>query len=213
MSLFMCFFPLLWGAAVIGRFRIRLSSGEILTVGFRALWTFFFLFLLVLVHQPKTVDGLSILSAYLFYFSNFGLLPYLFLIFFITAVFHLFLKRHHTFGESFVFLMIVLFLTELFRACYFQNHLNVYQALGQPFADIIMMTLLTDAVRESPFSRSGRKKFLTAAGTVIAVSLMVPFFGVATEYGWGWIAVSAALFCFLLFRFLFLKKNRPVLYV
>lgn len=213
MSLFMCFFPLLWGAAVVSRFRLRFSTKEILLTGFRSLWTFFFLFLFVLLHQSKTIGGLTVFSSYSFYFNNFGFLPYFFLILFLTAVFHLFLKRRYTFGENFIFLMTILFLTEVFRVCYFQNQLNVFQALGQPFLDTALMTMLTDTMCESPLSRSGRKKFFISAGTVTALSLVTPFFGVATEYGWGWIAVNVALFCFLLFRFLFLKKYRPVLYV
>lgn len=213
MSLFMCFFPLLWGAAVFSRFHFRISLKEFLMTGFRALWIFFFFFIFVLLHQPKTIDGLTVFSSYSFYLNNFGFLPYFFLILFLTAVFHLFLKRRYTFGENFFFLITILFLTEVFRACYFQNQLNVYQALGQPFLDTVLMTMLTDAMCESPLSRSGRKKFFISAGTVTALSLVTPFFGVATEYGWGWISVCVAFFCFIPYRYFFFKKYRQVLYV
>lgn len=209
----MCFFPLLWGVVVLSRSHFRLSSREFLMAAFRALWTFFFLFLFVLLHQPKTIGELTVFSSYFFYCGNFGFLPYFFLIFFLIVIFRLFLKRHYTFKENFVFLMLVLFLTEIFRAFYFQNYLNVYQSLGQPFADIVLMTLLADAVSVNPFSSDSRKKLATAVGKVILPAFAVPFFGVATEFGWGWCAVAAAFFCFLLFCFLFFRKNRPVLYV
>lgn len=214
MSLFMCFLPLLWGADVISRFRLRFSGKDFFLAGYRALWVFFFLFIIVLLHQPKNISHISVAAAYRFYFCNFGFLPYLFLVLFVTAVFRIFLKRRYSFEDNFVSLMFVLFLTEVFRACYFQNHLNVYQALGQPFADAAMMSLLA-FLPDGNFQAGGSEtgKFLRITGAVFAASLIVPFFGVAAEYGFGWIAVAVSLVCFLMFRHRFLKKSPSRLYV
>lgn len=207
----MCFFPLLWAAVVASYFRLTVTKKAFLLAGYRALWLFFFLFVALWSHLPKTVSYLSATAAYLLYFFHFGFLPYFMLILVMTLFFELFLKRKYSFRENFFFLMIFLFLSEIFRAFYFQSHLNVFQALGQPLIDTALMTVLAFLPAESELDKKAwRLKSFWISTSVLAVSLVVPFFGVVAEYGYGWAALGAVAVLFIIFAALLFKKNRTV---
>ena len=202
MGLFMCFFPLLWMLILINRFRIDFSLREALTACFRALWIFLPLFFGVFLHQSKNVAEISIGKSLNFYTLNFGLLPYAAISFLYIVVFVLFLHRRIPFASGVLLGFFLLTFIGIFRYCYFQNFLNVWQALGQPFLDVMMMTLAAElfAVR-SPNKEERKRVPATAAVLFILAAVAVPVFGTVAEYGFGWISVAVAVCGFLGLQF------------
>ena len=194
MGLFMCFFPLLWMLILINRFRIDFSLREALTACFRALWIFLPLFFGVFLHQSKNVAEISIGKSLNFYTLNFGLLPYAAISFLYIVVFVLFLHRRIPFVSGILIGLFLITFIGIFRYCYFQNFLNVWQALGQPFLDVMMMTLAVELFAVRSPNKDERKRVPAAAAVLfILAAVAVPILGTVAEYGFGWISVAVAV--------------------
>ena len=208
MGLFMCFFPLLWMLILINRFRIDFSLREALTACFRALWIFLPLFFGVFLHQSKNVAEISIGKSLNFYTLNFGLLPYAAISFLYIVVFVLFLHRRIPFVSGILIGLFLLTFIGIFRYCYFQNFLNVWQALGQPFLDVMMMTLAAELFAVRSPNKEERKRVPAAAAVLfILAAVAVPVLGTVAEYGFGWSAVAAAVCSFFVFQFICFFKR------
>lgn len=202
MGLFMCFFPLLWMLILINRFRIDFSLREALTACFRALWIFLPLFFGVFLHQSKNVAEISIGKSLNFYTLNFGLLPYAAISFLYIVVFVLFLHRRIPFVSGILIGLFLLTFIGIFRYCYFQNFLNVWQALGQPFLDVMMMTLAAELFALRSPHKDERKRVVSSAVLLfVLAAVVVPALGTAAEYGFGWISVAVAVCGFLGLQF------------
>lgn len=197
MNLFMCFFPLLWTGLVINKLEYKYSWKDLVSVSFRGLWIFFPLFLGVFLRQPKTLLEISFLRAYYFYFIDFGFLLYFSLVAYYILIFHLLLKRKESFQNTFLVFMVVLFLLNVFRACYFQSHLTAFMALGQPLWDVMFFTAFAYFLGEY----NGTKVFSLTWGKSLLIlmsfTLFLPILGILGEYGLGWLSIILSVFVFL----------------
>ncbi len=208
MGLFMCFFPLLWMLILINRFAIVFPLRDALTACFRALWVFLPLFFGLFLHQPKNIAEISVGKCWSFYTLNFGLLPYAAVSFLYIVVFVLFLNRRIPFASGVLLGFFLLTFIGIFRYCYFQNFLNVWQALGQPFLDAVMMTAAAGffALR-SPYKDERRRVVSSAVLLFVLAAVAVPALGTAAEYGFGWGSVAVAVCGFVLFTVLVFPKR------